>query len=230
MRKLVTASVASGILLSLGLQAPTLGNSQPQYVPFIPSVVCAESDSYNWNRFVAAYLVASFTGSDEDNKLMFSKLSTVITGTKSKNLRTALQKLDSALVANVSKGIRYTRVPQINDAYSAVDGIIKFDRCDPQSGTQSGSATSSDKITLKVKRTAKGVTISGKASRDAGELTLWTKSKGSSIWNSQKVKIRFRNSGTFSANLRLAKNDLPLFMRVQQEGTGSFSNQAVVSK
>lgn len=196
---------------------------------------CALSDSDSWSLFARDYriegsiaaLAAQSSGSTTPKVELFKLLSSLIKESRSVNLKAALQELDRVLVLHAAKPGNFTKIPEVNNAFYAVDGIIRFQRCDPQSRTQSGSATSSDKITLKVKRTVKGVTISGKASPDAGELTLWTKSKGSSIWNSQKVKIRFSNSGTFSANLRLAKNDLPIFMRVQQEGTGSFSNQVV---
>ena len=85
-----------------------------------------------------------------------------------------------------------------------------------------------EKPTLSVVKSGGRVYLSGTAEDGEGDIIIYVKRVGTTTWKERAKTLEVAAPGDFNGSIRAPKNNVVI--RVKQEGTGLFSNQALVLK
>ena len=115
-------------LFSTGaIASSSVGEPNQSIVVFVKKCSAYDKDRLKYVGY--DYTLASTMGSRYFEKELLKSLGKWTKKTSSPNLRSALVRLDKALVNNMSSGYVFDYVPAISKAWNKVQGIVKFGKC-----------------------------------------------------------------------------------------------------
>lgn len=115
------------ILTTLTMLLPTSNATAAQCSSADRKLILGEAT--DGSTLEGLYLRASVIGDEEGINLLFKRVETAIKKAKSKNLKSALLKLQKGLDENAGGGTKFNYVPAINGPWTTIQTIIKYNRC-----------------------------------------------------------------------------------------------------